>query len=348
MNKVMACATNGVEIKGVPEEIKILPLGIVRSQKGNFKVDEESFIAIQKTFKGRALDLVIDYEHQTLENVQAPAGGWIKDLKLGCDAILAKVEWTPKAIEYLQNKEYRYLSPVVMVRNKDLKAVSIHSAALTNTPAIDGMFPIVNALNIEDTMNTLEDGGTKMDLEKLIKLLGLPEGATEEDVLKALEGAGAGKGEEKALEDTPPKKKEDVELVANSTVLNLLGLKEDAKTEEVAASILSLKMGGTDTQAELLALKQKIEQRECDEVVTYALKTGKISAAQKEWATQYALKDPVGFKKFVEIAPQVVPMGKMDFVDAPRADAEFDVKSLKNFGISKEDYEKYGKIEVEE
>ena len=115
MAKLIACAGQGVELSGVPTEIKILPLGRVHSQKGDFNVDDESFELIRKQFKDRKLDLVIDYEHQTLSDVQAPAGGWIKDLYKGEDAIIAKVEWTPKAAEYLKNKEYRYLSPVVLV-----------------------------------------------------------------------------------------------------------------------------------------------------------------------------------------------------------------------------------------
>ena len=52
-------------------------------------------------------------------------------------------------------KEYRYLSPVVLVRKRDQKATAIHSVALTNTPAIDGMFALVNSLDIED----ISEGG---------------------------------------------------------------------------------------------------------------------------------------------------------------------------------------------
>lgn len=77
MAKLIACAGQGIELSGVPTEIKILPLGRVHSQKGDFNVDEESFELIRKQFKDRKLDLVIDYEHQTLSDVQAPAGGWI-------------------------------------------------------------------------------------------------------------------------------------------------------------------------------------------------------------------------------------------------------------------------------
>lgn len=185
MAKLIACAGQGVELSGVPKEIKILPLGRVHSQKGDFNVDEESFELIRKQFKDRKLDLVIDYEHQTLADVQAPAGGWIKDLYKGEDAIIAKVEWTEKAAEYLKNREYRYLSPVVLVRKRDQKATAIHSVALTNTPAIDGMFALVNSLDIED----ISEGGNIMDLKELAKALGLPETATEEEIKKAVEDA---------------------------------------------------------------------------------------------------------------------------------------------------------------
>ena len=321
MAKLIACAGQGVELSGVPTEIKILPLGRVHSQKGDFNVDDESFELIRKQFKDRKLDLVIDYEHQTLSDVQAPAGGWIKDLYKGEDAIIAKVEWTPKAAEYLKNKEYRYLSPVVLVRKRDQKATAIHSVALTNTPAIDGMFALVNSLDIED----ISEGGNIMDLKELAKALGLPETATEEEIKKAVEDA----------------------VKAAEKLKEMLGLKADAKTEDVAASIMALKAGAPDTQAELLALKQRMAERDADEEVQKALKAGKITAAQSEWAKSYALKDMEGFKGFVDKAPVVVPQGKLDLKDAPAASNsdEVDVAILKNMGVSMEDVKKYNKKE---
>lgn len=348
MAKLIACAGEGIELSGVPTEIKILPLGRVHSQKGDFNVDEESFELIRKQFKDRKLDLVIDYEHQTLSDVQAPAGGWIKELYKGEDAIIAKVEWTAKAAEYLKNKEYRYLSPVVLVRKRDQKATAIHSVALTNTPAIDGMFALVNSLDIED----ISEGGNIMDLKELAKALGLPETATEEEIKKAVEDAAKAaerlkEMEEKKPEDKPGeggKPQEVAEVVANSTILSMLGLKEGAKTEDVAASIMALKTGTPDTQAELLALKQRMQERDADEEVQKALKAGKITAAQSGWAKSYALKDMDGFKGFVEKAPVVVPPGKLELKDAPAAPGsdEVDVAILKNMEVSMEDVKKYG------
>ncbi len=347
MAKLIACAGQGIELSGVPTEIKILPLGRVHSQKGDFNVDEESFELIRKQFKDRKLDLVIDYEHQTLSDVQAPAGGWIKELYKGEDAIIAKVEWTAKAAEYLKNKEYRYLSPVVLVRKRDQKATAIHSVALTNTPAIDGMFALVNSLDIED----ISKGGNIMDLKELAKALGLPETATEEEIKKAVEDAAKAAEKLKEMEEKKPEDKpgeggkpqEVTEVVANSTILSMLGLKEGAKTEDVAASIMALKTGTPDTQAELLALKQRMQERDADEEVQKALKAGKITAAQTGWAKSYALKDMDGFKGFVEKAPVVVPPGKLELKDAPAAQGsdEVDVAILKNMGVSMEDVKKY-------
>lgn len=351
MAKLIACAGQSVELSGAPTEVKILPFGRVHSQKGDFDVDDESFELIRKQFKDRQLDIVIDYEHQTLLDVQAPAGGWIKDLYKGADAIIAKVEWTAKAAEYLKNKEYRYLSPVVMVRKKDQKATSIHSVALTNTPAIDGMFAIVNSLDI-DVDDDLERR-KNMELKELAKMLGLPETATEEEIKKALENVTkeAAKSGDKEPDKKPDEKPDEGsrpedgnELVANSTILSMLGLKADARTEDVAASIMALRAGGIDVQAELLVLKQQMQEKEADEAVQTALKAGKITAAQTDWAKEYALKDLKGFGKFVEKAPTVVPQGQIGIQDAPAAAGGGDVNAviLKNLGISQEDVKKYG------
>lgn len=340
--KVMACAGESVEMTDVPEEIRILPIGHVTSTKGDFDVDDGSALDIMRNFKSRKLDLVIDYEHQTLHDVQAPAAGWIKDVYRRGDVIVGKVEWTPKGREYIANKEYRYLSPVVLVRKSDNKAVVLHSAALTNTPAIDGMFPIVNSASLEDF--EIEGEGKKenmMELNKLIKLLGLPESATEEDVTgkitEILSALDAQKGD-------PEKKDGGTELVANKTILDLLELPADAKIADVAAKIMTCKAGDTALQERVKQLENAEKQRNADDLVLQAMKDGKISAAQKDWATTYALSDPEGFKVFAEKAPVVVPVGKLANGDDRKKDgmSEVDMKILKDLGISKEDAEKYG------
>lgn len=338
MEKLVACSGEAVTVDGVPEEIKILPLGHVQSQKGDFYVDDESADLIRKQFKDRRLDLPIDYEHQTLKDMQAPAGGWIKDIYKGEDAVIAKVRWTDRAAEYLKNREYRYLSPVVLTRKSDKKVVALHSAALTNTPAIDGMFAIVNSMDLSDYEYEEENN---MDLKKLAALLGLPESATQEDVEKAVTAAVTAAKANK--EDTAGAA--DTQQVANSVVLPLLGLDASAKTEDVVTAIMTLKAGADS--AEMLALKKELEEHAAEDLVQSALKEGKITAAQTAWARSYALSDKAGFQAFIAKAPVVVPQGKLDLQDAPadKAKTAVDVKILKSCGLTQEDIDKYYKEE---
>jgi phage I-like protein len=324
------------DIGQCPEEVKILPVGTVNSEKGDFIVDRESYKEMKAEMQRRGIDIVIDYEHQTLKDVQAPAGGWVKDLIYTPEAIIAKVEWTPKAKEYLKNKEYRYLSPVVLTRKSDSKAVVLHSLALTNTPAINGMFAIVNSVDF-DTYNT-PTGGKKMDLQRIKELLGLPAETPEEDVMNALV-----KVLEKAKDASDPKPEEDKEVVANSVILGLLELPADSKTEDVTTKIMALKAGVSQRDQEMKETLERLKQKEADDAVMMALKAGKITAAQKDWAKEYALKDRKGFDSFVEKAPAVVPVGKLDTTEAPKAKEKFEVDEfiLKATGLSKEDLEKY-------
>lgn len=53
MSKFIVCSGDTVDVDGVPKEIKILPLGLVHSQKGDFSVDDESVEMIRQQFKDR-------------------------------------------------------------------------------------------------------------------------------------------------------------------------------------------------------------------------------------------------------------------------------------------------------
>lgn len=334
---------SGIDLSGVPEVIRVLPKGHVSSTKGDFEVDDRDIAGIIRQFKARRLDLVIDYEHQTLSDVQAPAAGWIKDLYPGEDALMARVEWTKKGREYIANKEYRYLSPVVLVKKADQHAAVFHSAALTNTPAITGMFAIINS----DALSIEEEEEPRMELSALIELLGLEEGTAEEDVLKRIkeltqqaseEGQGGQEGKEGPA-------KEGTQLVANKTVLDLLGLPEDARTEDVTARIMAFKAGDSALQRRVAELEKQAASQKAEELVGLAMKDGKLSPAQKEWAVAYALSDPKGFAKFVEKAPVVVPMGKTAFAADERKQDGVDWRILKNQGVTEEDLKKYGGME---
>lgn len=338
MNDFLTLKGGEVDVGGAPEVISVMPFGHVVSQKGEFDVDEESLAAMKEQIAQRGVDLVVDYEHQTLTGERAPAAGWVKELFAEDGHIKARVEWTIPAKQYLENKEYRYLSPVITVRKSDNKATGLHSLALTNTPAIAGMTPIVNS-------STFQGGETNMNelIKKIAAALGLGEDADEEQILTALSACvEENKALKEAAEGGKPEDQDDG-IVANKSVCELLGLKAGASTADVAASIMALK-GGVDGRVK--ALEEKLADRDAEEAVELALKSGKITPAQRGWAKGYALKSPDGFKEFLEKAPQAVPMSEIAGGDALalKGDKPDEATMLvcKQLGVSAEDVQKYG------
>lgn len=147
----------------VPTRVLLAPWGQIESTNGSFVVDDESARLVVEAFEQHGTDLPIDYEHQTLGGAyaspsgQAPAAGWIRRIisEPGV-GLLAEIDWTDQAKQVLIAKEYRYLSPVAIIRKTDRRLVALHSAALTNKPAIVGMLPIVHRAKCESNVDGAE------------------------------------------------------------------------------------------------------------------------------------------------------------------------------------------------
>ena len=294
---------NSVSIEnGVPKQFLVLPLGLVHSQKGDFLVDNESYNQILKDFKGRQLQIPVDYEHQTLQDVQAPAAGWIKELVLKRDGIYGVVDWTERATEYLKNREYRYCSPVIQVRKSDRKAVLLHSVALTNKPAIDAMIPIVN-----------KDGPKRPDQA------GEP---TEEGTAPAGESS-------------------ETDVGALLEVLTeLLQLPASASMEEIFQAVAGLIQNQTSLKLKVDSMEFEAYKAKAEDVVELALKTGKLAPYQRDWAFKNAMNDVDDFSLWLKNAPQVVPMGEIGVINtmSPKPKS----RSHELLGLSAEDITKYG------
>ena len=320
---------NGV----VPEEIQVIPYGVkINTPKGPFTCDEESAAAVIADFEAHKNQMVIDYEHQTLQGTEAPAAGWItKLIDKGKEGIWAVVNWTDRAKQYLINKEYKYVSPVVAQRKLDLKIVRLINVALTNQPNIDGMVPLVNKLDYQIQNNKKEEPKMK----DLLKLLGLAEIATEADAIVAIN---------KLMEAAT---KNGTVIVANKGVLTALGLAETATEAEVTGTIMAMKQSHDQVGAlaqTVKDLKDKLSLKDATEVVALAMKEGKITPAQKEWADEYAKRDLAGFNVFVSKAPVVVPMNKQASDDKGTGEAVLDDVQIavnKQMGIDDATWKKY-------
>ena len=300
----------------VPKEIQVIPYGYSKTPKGDFLLDEESAALVMSVTQIN--DMVIDFEHQTLSGSEAPAAGWIKELvNKGKEGIWAVVEWTEKAKQYIANKEYRYVSPVFLVRQSDKRVMRLFNVALTNSPNIDGMVPLVNkdgrlqespvqvsrgepgvrpSIQVSRGEPGVRPSNNKevQSMKKVLEVLGLAEGATEDAVVAAINTL-----------------KQPSQIVASKAVIEALGLKEGAAESEVTGTIMAMKQSHTQTgdlAGKVKELSDKLSARDADDLVTMAMKEGKVTAAQKPWAEEYAKKDPEGFRVFVAKAAVVVPM----------------------------------------
>ena len=342
----------------VPTSFQVFPFGEVQLQGSEpFTVDDAAMNAVIQRFAARGLDMVIDYEHQSeggeyaSPDGKAPAAGWVKSLEnRGMDGLWVNVEWTDAARELLAKREYRYYSPVFFVSKDGRRLVELLRLALTNVPRLDWIRPIVAKETVRSeglgvrsenpppttpnasrlTPNLLQ---RSQDMELLIllaKQLGLPETSTQEQVLARL-------GELKTAQAAG-------QPIACKEALEALGLSETASKSELVATIHALKQR-PDYSQEIATLKQKLAARERDELVAAALKAGKITPAQKEWADAYALNDAEGFKVFVAKAPQVVPIDKLDPAANPKPkgavpdDVQLEINKM--CGVDDETWKKY-------
>ena len=153
------------------KRIQLLPAFPFRANDGrpfgvpDWKIDRQ--IALKLISKANTLKdhLVIDYDHQTLETANngkpAPAAGWFKKMEWveGKGLFATDVKWTARAKQFINNGEYRYISPVIAFDKTTGEVTQILMAALVNFAAIDGMAGVTglsNKLNNRIMLNHVE------------------------------------------------------------------------------------------------------------------------------------------------------------------------------------------------
>lgn len=288
-------------------EVVLVPPGMVKTKSGSrsFLMDAAAAEMTIAAFREHGVDVVIDYEHQTLPefaspNGRAPASGWIKTLRFDpAKGLVGEVEWTSEAAAEIASKKYRYLSPVVNVRTSDKRVFALHSAGLTNKPAIERM----QALAASE--RTLQETETPMGIAKLRAALGLPDDATDEAVIEAALAKIGG-----------AKKEAEVANSERSAVRKALGLTADANAEAVANAAAKLR-GDAAAKTELVALREELDtlkksarDREVQDVVDYAVNSRRVSASDADKLAVIraeAQKDPVNARVIVNMFPEVKP-----------------------------------------
>jgi phage I-like protein len=285
-----------------PSRIKVLPAGqfsAVDGRPGNvdgvkaktWNLSPEAAQAVVSAFQATKLDMVIDYEHQTINAHQngqpAPAAGWIIALEfvLG-DGLYAQVKWTDEAQAFLTQKAYRYLSPVFSFDPLTGVVARLLHVALTNTPALNTQWlPALVALGqvFSTTTHTTTQESLRMDKTLVTAALGLPADTPDNTVLAQLTAASGEVARLKASQFDPAKH---------------IPLEEHTKTV-----------------AELAALKAAQDQTEHANLMQDALSDGRILPANE---TYWKAQPVVALREYLKTAqPLAVLSGTQTAGKAP-------------------------------
>lgn len=281
--------------------------------------------------QARETPLVIDYEHQTLNSRQngkpAPAAGWIDAVTyLPGRGLFAAVTWTERARAYIEAGEYRFISPVFSFDAATGAVLRMISAALTNTPALDGMCVVAA---VED----LATQETAMDelLERLRWMLNLPVTATAQDIMAQLDKLKAmlgGEGEAAATDGTVP--------TDGAAPVDLLALLTEQRAQIAALSsatpdparfvpmeaLTALQQSAATLQARVAELETGQTVAAMSVEIDAALADGRLNKAVEPWARELARTDPDALRNYLSVAVPVAALTAMQTTRIPQMMAQ--------------------------
>ncbi|WP_428429529.1 phage protease [Pararhizobium sp.] len=317
----------------------------------------ETIAAQTRSFAG-PLDLVIDYEHQSINALEngkpAPAAGWIKEVQARDDGLYGRVEWTANASAAIVAKEYRYLSPVYF-HTEAGDILALQNAGLTNNP---------NLHMAEVSAHSVFRSTNEVPMKNILAALGLADGASEADVLTAINSlltsstaiavaAGLTKDAAPAVVLTAVNSAfADRKAIATAT-----GKAESAAGDELVTAVRSaMTMGAPDPtkfvpieqvsamQTDLKALKDRMAAGDADAEVGQAIKDGKLAPALKDWGISMHKADPAAFKAFVENAPVLTSAQRTATANPPKKEegdlSEHHRRLASAMGIDPKEYAK--------
>jgi phage I-like protein len=280
----------------------VFPAGVsmARDGRGPFITGDINSLQaiIERTLKmAGTTEVMVDYDHQLHYSAvpgvggTALAAGWVKEFQAKPDGIWARIEWTEAAAAKIKAREYRYLSPL-FTSNEKGQVGQILNIGLVNRPALDRLEAIAAQAKNSQTENN------SMNIKAILKALGLPEDASEADVLAAIE-----KWKSKA-----------------SNAMSALSLGEDADEEAIKAAVVALSADneGLKTIALAAGLDEKADVKTIAASVTAAVSTGDaktITALQSELtqtATALAtLKGTIATDKATAFVDAAIKQGRV-------------------------------------
>lgn len=169
----------------LPTELRLFRAGKNESVKGTFLFDEKAAKSVMTSASKRGVRYPFDFNHGSTSplgmlnpEMSGKAAGWcsltVKDGELWA----TDVKWTEAAATAIQKREWAYVSPTFR-HDKDNRVCEMLCIALTNTPALHNLEPLVAA-------SAGTEPAEERHMEQLLVMLGLAAGATEAQGIVAL------------------------------------------------------------------------------------------------------------------------------------------------------------------
>ncbi|EBD6542221.1 hypothetical protein C1366_10195 [Salmonella enterica] len=322
--------------------VRLLPAGEFRSNDGRPKecrtwvMNADCAKRLIAAAANKQIEYSFDYEHQALRTVQngkpAPASAWFSELEWveGDGLYATDVRWTAAATQMIASLEYRYVSPVFSYNAFTGEVMGLLNVALTNIPALEELDDgVIVAASRLAAMSIIPDEESSMDEEQIAYLLSqlrwilnLPETSTAADIKAELEkiitAISGGQGTAAA----------SVDLLAMLTTAT----DKDARIAEQEAKIAALSQQVYDPAkfVPVAALSQVQEQyaqtitesgsQELEQLITAALSDRRLLPGELEtWARDLGQKDPAALKAYLEKAPPMAALNRMQTQDVSGA-----------------------------
>lgn len=229
----------------------------------------------------------------------SPARGWIVAMEARADGIWGKVDWNASGRELLADRAYRGLSPVIE-HDKNKRVIRILRASLVNRPNLRGL----------TALNHQEEPG--MDLTKVLEKLGLKAGASEEDILAAIDKTAAAPA---------------TALQAAMTEIGVaLGVTGDDPAKVVAAAKAVKPTEIVALQAQVLELTGKLNEVTAGQAKDRAVafldaehaRGNPIAKSMRDHYIAMHMEDPERVEKELKAMPAITPGRGVIPADPPR------------------------------
>lgn len=136
------------ETATAPTEILMFGRGVTSTTKGPVVYDTDAAVTVLQAYESRGLDLLpIDCAHGMLQSGGGPeqhkALGWFRPDCREDGLYAADVQWTAEGKRMVEAREFRFVSPAVMLDYESGRVQEVINLALTNIPATNNQKPLV-------------------------------------------------------------------------------------------------------------------------------------------------------------------------------------------------------------